>query len=360
MTCTAGPRARAVTAAGRSWHGVLGACLGQLDPLPAGANLGLVYLSDALAPVADEVLRALRQHTGVTSWLGSCGAGVLGGPSANGTEGLAVMVAALPEGTFRVLPGPADGPERPGLVLAHAEMAPHGASRLLAELAAMGAEMLVGGLAAAGSSPIQIAGDVLGGGAACLCFAVGHPVHGGIATAGSPLGPSHKVTSSLGGEILALDGRAALAVMSDELGDLYRHSGKKPAHSLWVAERSPGSGAMRMRRVVHVDHARGSLRVEGGRPAADVQLMRPDPGGSLARIRDLARAQLAKLRGGPPAAGIYLASRHRGQGLFGPRADEIAILREELGPIPLIGLVTDAEIFDGIVHEAAGVLVLIG
>ena len=28
--------------------------------------------------------------------------------------------------------------------------------------------------------------------------------------------------------------------------------------------------------------------------------------------------------------------------------------------MPLIGLVTDAEIFDGVVHEAAGVLVLIG
>ena len=40
--------------------------------------------------------------------------------------------------------------------------------------------------------------------------------------------------------------------------------------------------------------------------------------------------------------------------------DEIAILREELGPMPLIGLVTDAEIYDGMVHEAAGVLVLIG
>ena len=27
---------------------------GQLEPMPAGANLGLVYLSEALAPVADE------------------------------------------------------------------------------------------------------------------------------------------------------------------------------------------------------------------------------------------------------------------------------------------------------------------
>jgi small ligand-binding sensory domain FIST len=117
---------------------------------------------------------------------------------------------------------------------------------------------------------------------------------------------------------------------------------------------------MRMRRIVAVDEARGSLQVDGGRPGAEIRLMRPDPAGSLARVRELARAQLDRLRGRPPVAGVYLASRHRGHGLFGPRVDEIAILREELGRLPLIGLVTDAEIFDGTVHEAAGVLVLIG
>ena len=68
-------RARAVAATGRSWHGVLGACLDQLDPLPAGANLGVIYCSEALAPVADELVRALRARTGVQSWVGSCGSG---------------------------------------------------------------------------------------------------------------------------------------------------------------------------------------------------------------------------------------------------------------------------------------------
>ena len=89
--------------------------------------------------------------------------------------------------------------------------------------------------------------------------------------------------------------------------------------------------------------------------------MRPDPAGSLAPgARAGPGAACGAVAGRTPVAGIYLASRHRGHGLFGPRVDEIAILREELGPMPLIGLVTDAEIFDGMVHEAAGVLVLIG
>jgi hypothetical protein len=88
--------------------------------------------------------------------------------------------------------------------------------------------------------------------------------------------------------------------------------------------------------------------------------MRPDPTASLARLGDLARAMRDRLRDRPATAGVYLASRHRGAGLFGPGVDEIAVLRQELGQIPLIGLVTDAEIFEGAVHEGAGVLVLIG
>ena len=43
MTCHATLGARAVTAAGNAPQTVLGACLDQLEPLPPGANLGIVY-----------------------------------------------------------------------------------------------------------------------------------------------------------------------------------------------------------------------------------------------------------------------------------------------------------------------------
>jgi hypothetical protein len=228
------------------------------------------------------------------------------------------------------------------------------------DLAGPGAATLVAGLTAAGSSPIQIAGGVMAGGTACLAFARGQHVFAGLATAGSPLGPTHKVTSAVDGEILRLDGRPALAVLGEELGDLFRYAGRRFTANLWAAERSSEGEAMRMRKIVSVDEERASLQIDGGRPGAELRLMRPDPAGSLTRVRDLARAQLARCRGQAPFAGVYLASRHRGHGLFGPRVAEIAVLREELGTIPLVGLVTDAEIFDGLVHEAAGILVLIG
>jgi small ligand-binding sensory domain FIST len=363
MTLATGARSRAVTAAGRSWHGVLAACLGQLEPMPAGANLGLVYISEALAPVADTVVRALRERTGIRNWIGACGAGVLGGPLGSGAEGLAVLVATMAEDCFRIAPSAIHGDGRIKVLLAHAEVGPGGPGVVLNELAAAGADTLVGGLSAAGRSPLQIAGGVMAGATACLAFRHDATVSAGLATAGSPLGPRHRVTSALDGEILGLDGRPALAVLTDELGDLYRHSGRRFASNLWAADHSPcgtGAEALRMRQIVAVDRERGSLRLDGGRPGAELRLMRPDPASSLARVRELAIAVRTRLQGSSPVAGVYLASRHRGQALFGPRVDEIALLREELGAIPLIGLVTDAEIFGGVVHEAAGVLVLIG
>src|SRR3954469_20557874 len=106
MTCLASNRSRAVTAGGRTWHGVLGACLDQLDPMPRGANLGIVYLSEALAPVADEVVRALRERTGVTPWLRARGAAGPGRPAGARGDGLAVLGMALPETGFRILTTP--------------------------------------------------------------------------------------------------------------------------------------------------------------------------------------------------------------------------------------------------------------
>ena len=102
---------------------------------------------------------------------------------------------------------------------------------------------MVGGLIAAGRSPVQIAGAVMAGGAACLGFALGQPVvagarHRGLAARAERTGS--RVPSD--GEILALDGRPALAVMADELGDLFRHSGRRFAPKLWLAERSAGAG----------------------------------------------------------------------------------------------------------------------
>jgi small ligand-binding sensory domain FIST len=366
MTCHASPGARSVTATGSSWPRVVSACLGQLEPLPERANLGVAYFGEQLAPMADAILRALRERTGLPHWLGACGGAVPGGPGGGAREnGLSVLVARLPPGAFRVAAALATPLARRGFVLAHAALDEAGPGGLMAELAGNAPAEVVAGLVAAARSPVHLADA---GGAAGSAVSLGLrddvPAVAGMALGCSPLGPPHRITSGLGPLILGLDGRPALEVMTEELGDLYRRAGERFAPNLWLAEADgatrAGEGAPRVRRVTVADAGRGALRVEGGRLDGSVRLMRPDPAGSLDRLTALASGLRGRLAGARATAGLYLASRFRGRELFGPGVDELALLREALGGTPLIGLVTDAEVFAGAVHEGAGVLVLLG
>jgi small ligand-binding sensory domain FIST len=281
-----------------------------------------------------------------------------------------VLVARLPPGAFRVAAALGSPLARRGFVLAHAALDEADPGGLLAELAGNAPAEVVAGLVAAARSPVHLADA---GGAAGSAVSLGLrddvPAVAGMALGCSPLGPPHRITSGLGSLILGLDGRPALEVMTDELGDLYRRAGGRFAPNLWLAEankaddatRAGGEGAPRVRRVTVADAGRGALRVEGGRlDGCSVRLMRPDPAGSLDRLAALARGLRGRLAGARATAGLYLASRFRGRELFGPGVDELALLREALGGVPLIGLVTDAEVFAGALHECAGVLVLLG
>lgn len=362
MTCHASATSRSVSAAGPSWHRVARACLDQLEPVPSGASLGVAYFGEQLAPMADAIVAALRERTGVGLWLAASGAAALGGPGGARDNGLSVLVTGLPDGAFALAPGlrpPLDGA---GLVLAHAafdEMEPAG---FLAELAAAGSPARsVGGLIAAPRAPVHLAGGAgVAGSAAALALAADVPAVAGLATACTALGPPHRVTSALGPLVLALDGRPALEVMGEEMGELFRRGGERAVRGLWLGEVGPDGGSLRARRAGIADAASGSLRVAGGRIEGRVQLLRPDPAAALARLGELARELRGQLGGRPAGAGLYLASRHRGRSLFGPGVDELDLLRRELGGAPLIGLVTDAELFAGELHEGAGVLVLIG
>lgn len=53
---------------------------------------------------------------------------------------------------------------------------------------------------------------------------------------------------------------------------------------------------------------------------------------------------------------IYVSSKGRGSELFGGVNAELKLLRHALGPVPLIGLVAEAQLMDAHVHQLAGVL----
>ena len=254
--------------------------------------------------MADEVVRALRARTGIEHWLGACGARCWAARRRQRATAWRFWSWRCPLAAFRFLRTPGWPPRAACCCWPMPSWARPSRPRCWPDsLAMVRADTWSADLIAAGRSPVQIAERRDRRGAACLGFArrpAGgrRPCHRRLAAGSDP--PRHQF--AVGGEILALDGRPALEVMTEELGDLFRHSGRRFAPEP-LGRRSAralrrGVEALRMRRIVDVDDRR-RLAAGRGRPprcrgAADAAGSRRFPG---ARARARPRRCRARLDG---------------------------------------------------------------
>ena len=121
---------------GSDWASCAKACLNDLGEVPPGANLGFLYATDVLADDLSSLLAFLRSKTGVKDWVGSVGLGI----AASGVEiydrpAAAILIAALPEESFRVFAPLGGGADDGGLAAFrndhNAWLARHGERELL-------------------------------------------------------------------------------------------------------------------------------------------------------------------------------------------------------------------------------------
>ncbi|MFN3076939.1 MAG: histidine kinase, partial [Alphaproteobacteria bacterium] len=99
------PPFRSAHASGTDWARVLKSCVADLGQPGPEYGLGFVYCTGSLADNLSSILLFLRQTTRIRHWVGAVGVGVCGsGVEYYDEGGLSVMVGALPEGSFRILP----------------------------------------------------------------------------------------------------------------------------------------------------------------------------------------------------------------------------------------------------------------
>ena len=360
-------------ASGDDWHAATQACVAQLDP-PAGANLGFVYVTDELADDLGKITALLVQETGVVDWVGTTGIGIC----ATGREyfdepAVAAMVGCFPEDSFSVFNG-YDGHRKSLLAgldpwaarggghfaVVHADPRDPDMMRRVPELAEASGCFLVGGLASSRGTYAHVAGSLTESALSGVMFSAEAPVATALTQGCSPIGPIHEVTQCQANIAVEIDGRAALDVLKDDIGEVLAQDLNRIGGYIFAA--FPVTGSDRadyvVRNLVGLDEERGLVAI--GAPLEDGQRVifcRRD--GKTARD-DLARmlGDLKRRATTPAKGAVYFTCLGRGPNMFGTQSAELAAIQDELGDVPLVGFFCNGEISHNRVYGYTGVLSL--
>ncbi len=368
------------------WRVAVERCLGQIETALAGrridpskTSLGWCYLTDYLAPVADEIVGLLHERMPDVHWVGTVGIGVLGDDTEYFDEpALALMLGSFPPASFRLFSGrqplPRDGSTYLAhTALVHAEGNTPDLQELIRELSERTATgYLFGGLSSARNHTVQIAGDVLTGGLSGVAFAEQVEIVSRVTQGCQPIGPQRTVTRAENNLVVALDHQPALSCALEDLALDPQTEIEEVARALSSTLVGLRSGAedqtsapgrfgpdTLVRHIVGLDPHHRVLAigdaVETGMHLAFCERNPEAAMADLVRVATEIRETLQQHR--QRAAGaVYVSCNGRGGPHFGTPHAEARAIRGVLGEIPLVGFFAGGEIARDRLYGYTGVL----
>jgi len=219
---------------------------------------------------------------------------------------------------------------------------------------------LVGGLTSSRQQNLQIADRVIEGGISGVAFADSVTIATRLTQGCSPIGPKHVVTSGQRNIIVTLDGRPALDVFLEDLGDELARDLERIGGHVFVGLPIKGSdtGDYLVRNLVGIDPSNKLVAIgELLEPDATVMFCRRD---ADTAAEDMSR-MLESIRQGmyaPPRGAVYYSCLGRGASLFGTSSEELRMILSALGDFPLVGFFCNGEISHNRLYGYTGVLTL--
>ena len=366
---------------GEDWAQAVKICADGLIDAAEDFNLGFLYATDRLAEDLPSILTYLRQKTGIEHWVGSVGAGICAiSEEASGEyfdlPALAVMAMNLPADSFHILPTlesdvdelPADARDwiadkAASFGVVHGDPSNAQVPALIEDLASTTAGFLVGGLSSSAvASPLyQVAERVTEGGLSGVMFAPSLNVVTTLSQGCIPISESHLISDCIDNIIIGLDGRPALEVFIEDIGEEMAEDLSQIAGLVHAALPIEGSdtGDYLVRALVGIDPERGWLAIgEQVQPGGRLLFVRRDPVSAETDMRN----RLESLKGrliGPPRAALYYSCVGRGPSMFGEGERELDLFRDVFGDVPLVGFFGNGEISHNRLYGYTGVLTLI-
>jgi len=219
---------------------------------------------------------------------------------------------------------------------------------------------LVGGLTSSRRQNLQITDRVTEGGLSGVSFSDGVTGATRLTQGCSPIGPRHVITDCQRNVMITLDGRPALEVFREDVGEALARDLNRVGGQIFAGLPIAGSdtGDYLVRNLVGIDPANKLVAIgELVEPGGGVMFCRRD---SKTAHDDMGR-MLDSIKMGlytRPHGGVYYSCLGRGAGLFGAGSKELGMIREALGDFPLVGLFCNGEISHNRLYGYTGVLTL--
>jgi small ligand-binding sensory domain FIST len=368
---------RSAHARGTHWADITRQCLTALGKVDPG-ELGFVYVTDHLAPHLPAIVDQLRLGTGLENWIGTIGIGVLGADREGIAEyfdepAMSLMVLPMPADSFRLLdPNPGGGSSRlraisdwmaakkPSVALVHGNPTNGHLPALMRQLSGTAGLFLLGGFTSSRQGYLQVAGDT---GEAALSGALltGEvELVTGLSQGCVPIGPPHVVTAVEDDIIQEIDGRPALDVFREEIGEMLARDFNRIAGFIFAALPVAGSDTADylVRNITGIDTNRQWLaigaEIEVGQPILFAKRDKASAKADFTRMLTRLKARIDR----PIKGGHYVSCVARGPNLFGQNAAETRMIAEHLGDFPLTGFFANGEISHDRFYAYTGVLTL--
>jgi len=347
--------------------------LDKLGPIPPEANLGFIYGTDHSVSVLPETLQALKQATGIEHWTGTIGIGL----SVTGEEhydhpAVGVMLGQFADPEFRMIDPQAidvsgfvetsgdwldENDHHFGVI--HADPTNARTPELIDALAeAVPNAFFVGGMTSSNGQNLQVSDQVTSGGVSGVLFSSRVPLVTGHTQGCSPIAESHVVTSCQQNIAIELDGRPALDVLRQDVGEVIAKDLQRMAGYIFAALPITGSdtGDYLVRNIIGVDEEQklvgiGDQLTEG----AELMFCRRD-GTSAQQDMERMLEDISRRVDGNARGALYYSCVARGRHQFGENSEELKMIQEVLGDIPLVGFFANGEIFHNRLYAYTGVL----
>ncbi len=338
-------------------------------------KLGILYASEGFAPHFEGMVESLRERTGTKEWVAAAGYGVIaGGEEHYGEAGAAALLLDVPPDGYRLFAGGstvgAELAARHGewlrdatmpLALTHVDPRHGDAMEAVDRFAADTGAFLVGGLTAAAEDAPHQAGGATG----CLSGVALSPLRVEVATGLSqgctPLGPVHTVTRSKGNVLVGLDGRPALDVFSEDIGEELASDLRRVGGLIFAALPVTGSDTAdyTVRNLVAIDPASKAIAIAAAVPEGDrVLFCRRDRESAVEDMRRMTGDLRRRIGNRAVRGGIYVSCAARGPNQFAAPESETEIIRDALGDFPMIGFFANGELNRDRIYSYTGVLAL--